>query len=302
MNPFDALLDEAKTAIREGNRDRAWRILHRYIGLNASNVEAWLLLGGLASPSASVHYLEMAAQLAPDDERVVRALAWARGRQTAALNENQDENTQPVAAASVESQPPTSSQPLSENSALRSASGHPKALTTIRRVGTVLFILVIVSLLAIGLSSLITGKVPEVFGRRVVIVTSGSMEPTFYTGSIILINTSPQSYQVGDVVMFWTDEDPSKYITHRIIDSRVVEGATQYQTRGDNNAAPDQTVITDEKIIGKYADFTLPLLGYFFSYIKSRQGILMIIILLGLNLVVTQAFRIRTLLAQARLN
>ena len=71
------LLDQAKAALRRGDRTLARRLAQRYVSAHPGDVEGWLLLGGLSSSNARQAYLLKAAELAPGDTRVKQALAWA---------------------------------------------------------------------------------------------------------------------------------------------------------------------------------------------------------------------------------
>lgn len=307
-------LSKAKTAIRDKNRDKAWRLLHKHISQTPEDVEAWLMLGGLASPESSLAYLRNAEKIAPDDPRVQQAILWANARlehipaqgemsrveiELEAIDDTQPVSIQPyVVLDNTPSNQEANKKILKVQDDTRKPES--KMLTWIKFTALAVLIAIMVFLLAIGVTSLITGNEPQVFGHRIMIVTSGSMEPTFLTGSIILVDVSDsQQHKVGDVVMFWTVEDPEKSITHRIIEITVEDGSRIYRTKGDNNAAPDQAIILDENIIGTYIEVTVPYLGYFFSFIKSRKGILLLAMLFGLFLVVTQVFRIKSLLAQS---
>ncbi|MCB2202510.1 signal peptidase I [bacterium] len=345
------LLQDAKLAVREKNVDKAWQLLHEYIIERPDDVDAWLMLGGLSKPENRLAYIQRAADLAPDDPRVGKALIWARG-QTQAVEEREpvDEGPtspvqiEPASHGSVETQSfepiahePESGEPeVVESSPDETVAATPepgptfvpieppeeynspewygaeanasqekgdepkkKPFKWLQTLFTVLFLVVIFFLLGTGIYAMITGTEPNVFGYQMMMVTSGSMEPTFMTGSIIIVNTNEgQDYQIGDVAMFWTPEDPDRNITHRIISISEQDGRQYYQTQGDYNNAPDQELITIGQIRGKYANFTIPYLGYFFSFIKSRDGILLLAVLLGLYLVITQAFRIRKLMRE----
>src|SRR5699024_1622229 len=82
---------------------------------------------------------------------------------------------------------------------------------------TLLFILLI-SATCLVLITRINGGEPEVFGHQLKVVLSGSMEPTFLTGSIIAVENYAQdrSLKTDDIITFMEDEN--KLITHRIID------------------------------------------------------------------------------------
>lgn len=314
------LLFEAKSALRENNRDKAWRILHKYVSTVPDDIEAWLMLGALAKPESSLNYFRIAERIDSQDSRVRKAIEWAEERNKEAAPEAalyDDEKTSPHHISQEISPEKNQGEIQSLESAgeqgkhvvrekitgdiedKKAQKTPSKAVKVLKYIGLGIFILVIIVLLTIGITSRIKGTAPQIFGRRFIIVTSGSMEPTFYTGSIIVVDTREgQTHELDDVITFWTADDPDLHVTHRIVDITVDEGIRYYQTRGDNNDADDFTLITDENIIGEYTGITIPLLGYFFSFIKSRNGILLIIFLFGLYLVITQAFRIKSLMAE----
>lgn len=74
------LINEAKEALRRGDRTSARRISQIIVNQYPENVEGWLLLGGLSSPKASLVYLQEAQKIAPNDPRVKEAVVWARNR------------------------------------------------------------------------------------------------------------------------------------------------------------------------------------------------------------------------------
>ncbi|MFW5713284.1 MAG: L,D-transpeptidase family protein [Brevefilum sp.] len=71
---------QAKAALRRGDRSQARQIAQRIINQDPQNVDAWLILGGLAAPQNSIGYLERALELKPEDPRVKKAYQWARHR------------------------------------------------------------------------------------------------------------------------------------------------------------------------------------------------------------------------------
>jgi len=88
-----------------------------------------------------------------------------------------------------------------------------------------------------------------------VIVVSGSMEPVFYRGDIILLKgvTSPDQVKVGDVIVYKRPgyEYP---IIHRVryISTVKINGKSEtcYVTWGDNNPVPDPPYPSSEGPLG----------------------------------------------------
>ena len=113
----------------------------------------------------------------------------------------------------------------------------------------------------------------RVVGFRPFAVLSGSMEPTYKTGSIVYVkNVDYHSLEVGDPISFMLDE--KTVATHRIVE--VVPDAEdpetiRYKTKGDNNDAVDGGLVHYKNVIGKVV-FTLPYLGYVASYIQQPPG------------------------------
>ena len=110
-------------------------------------------------------------------------------------------------------------------------------------------------------------------GFKVFTVLSGSMEPTYHTGSVIYVKeVDHTTLQAGDVITFAISED--MVATHRIVgvvpddeDPSVL----RYRTKGDANDSEDGTLVHYKNIIGSPV-FTIPYLGYVASYIQSPPG------------------------------
>ena len=63
-----------------------------------------------------------------------------------------------------------------------------------------------------------------------------------------------------------------KIITHRIIGVKDTNGKVMYETKGDNNNGPDLEPVLAENVVGKYADITVPYVGYLLNYANSKAG------------------------------
>lgn len=82
--------------------------------------------------------------------------------------------------------------------------------------------------------SLVGNQLPMPFGVGAAIVLSGSMEPTFYTGDLIVVREC-ESVAVDDIVVY---QDGGSLVVHRVI---ALEGDT-VTTQGDANNAPDEPI------------------------------------------------------------
>lgn len=110
-------------------------------------------------------------------------------------------------------------------------------------------------------------------GLQVYTVLSGSMEPTYHTGSLIYVKEKDYTdLKPGDVITFMLDEDT--IATHRIVevvpdeeDSTVL----RFRTKGDANDAEDGGLVHYKNVIGTPV-FSIPKLGYLANYIQHPPG------------------------------
>ena len=121
------------------------------------------------------------------------------------------------------------------------------------------------------------------FGYKAYIVRSDSMHEQFAAGDIIFIKQTEVDavYDLvpGTIITFYSI-DPDLYgetVTHMIREKTVYDGQVAYITYG-----------TTTGIIGTYS-FRLPKMGYFFQFIRTPAGYVVVILipflfLIGLNL------------------
>lgn len=140
------------------------------------------------------------------------------------------------------------------------------------------------------IASKLTGKEQNIFGYELKSVLSGSMEPTFLTGSIIAIKTGGDmtGFQPGDVITFMKKENV--FVTHRIIEVIHDGENVLYRTKGDFNNNADGDLVNSSNVIGKYTGFTIPYAGYFFAYASTNIGSALLLIIPGLLLIGNSTF------------
>jgi len=148
---------------------------------------------------------------------------------------------------------------------------------------TTLLYTVLISAMAIVVSMRMSGEDVSLIGYKVKTVLSGSMEPGIQTGSIIAIKEPEPNYtfEKNDVITFITEEE--KIITHRIDEVRKDDGS--YVTKGDANDAADLEPVRQENIIGIYTGLTIPYLGYVSTFVNSKEGLALLLILPGIGLI-----------------
>ena len=132
-------------------------------------------------------------------------------------------------------------------------------------VSTILVALVVI------LALLLVGA--RVIGLQVFTVLSGSMEPTYHTGSLIYVKkVDPYTIEEGQPITFMLDEDT--IATHRVVgivpdeeDPTVI----RFRTKGDANDAEDGSLVHYKNVIGTPI-FSIPYLGYIADYIQHPPG------------------------------
>lgn len=125
---------------------------------------------------------------------------------------------------------------------------------------------------AVALLAVLLGGV-RLIGLSPYVVLSGSMEPTYQTGSLIYVKkVDPFTLKTGDVITFMMNADT--VATHRIAgvvpdeeDSTVV----RFRTKGDANEFEDATLVHYKNVIGTPV-FSIPYLGYLAGYISQPPG------------------------------
>lgn len=161
-----------------------------------------------------------------------------------------------------------------------------KLLKAVSRIGSGMFIVIVCLVAFVVLSSRISGGTPTIAGYQVKAVLSGSMEPTFQTGSIIAIEIKDKHsyYKKGDVITFRMD---GKLITHRITDVKTQNGQAVYKTKGDNNDGADRWTVTQQNVVGMYMGFTIPYVGYALNYSSSKLGSALLLFVPGVLLLIS---------------
>nr|WP_282730802.1 signal peptidase I [Methanobacterium alcaliphilum] len=115
------------------------------------------------------------------------------------------------------------------------------------------------------------------------VVVSGSMEPVFYRGDIVLIEKAnflgieefnAENLQKGDIVIYNATWFPEPVIHRIIYVGTDNNGKKYYVTKGDNNPSPDPTVVYPSQVtskvieLGNYPAF-IPKVGYITLWIRG---------------------------------
>ncbi len=136
------------------------------------------------------------------------------------------------------------------------------------------------------------GKSASFFGKSVLVVVTGSMEPSISEGDHIFIEKcDPDTLKEGDIITFTSHEEDinGKLVTHRII-AKNADGS--FETKGDANPTADKEPVKPSDIEGRYAGRArvFDLIGSF----GSPQKLIMVFVMIPLALV--SLYEVKTLM------
>lgn len=116
--------------------------------------------------------------------------------------------------------------------------------------------------LVLGLAMLVVG-LPAVIGGMPVTVLSGSMEPSYSPGDLVVVqDTAAEDVRVGEVLTYQLRSDDPTLVTHRVISREMSsQGGIQFITQGDTNSAPDAEPVGNHQVVGTVW-YTIPKLGW----------------------------------------
>ncbi len=182
-----------------------------------------------------------------------------------------------------------------------------KAKKIFTRTMTALSVLVFVFGLVIFGSVLnaAAGKVPSVFGFSLLQVTSGSMEPEFMTGSIVIVKeTDATKLKKGDVISFYSSDSAieGKVNTHRIhaVEYSLGSGEPVFITKGDANELPDSQMVWSGSVIGKVVYDFGTVSGSVISVFKNPNVIFFVIVLPLIFITFGEAVNLVTLIVKSK--
>lgn len=142
-------------------------------------------------------------------------------------------------------------------------------MASLKKLWSVLSTLIVIAVVALAI--LLAGV--RIVGLTPYVVLSGSMEPTYHTGSLIYDKkVDPFTLKEGDVITFMVSEDT--LATHRVVGVVPDEdepGTIRFRTKGDANDAEDGTLVHYKNVVGTPV-FTIPYLGYFSNWITHAPG------------------------------
>ncbi len=126
-------------------------------------------------------------------------------------------------------------------------------------------------------------EVPDVMGFSVLKIQTGSMEPEYRTGSVIVTRKVPaDQLEKGDVISFYSTDGQisNKVNTHRIEETYFLKGGErQFVTKGDANQTVDEFPVYERRIIGKVVLNLGVMSGSIIGFLQNPNVILFLIVI-----------------------
>ena len=131
-------------------------------------------------------------------------------------------------------------------------------------------------------------------------IVSGSMEPNIRVYDVIVdfkVN-KPEDLKIGDVITFKSTSSISKdlIVTHRIIDTKIVNGKVEYVTKGDWNSSADSDTAKFDNIIGKVV-LRFPQLGRVQFFLATKMGWFLVVLLPAMCVIIYDVIKLIKLLS-----
>lgn len=176
------------------------------------------------------------------------------------------------------------------------AKKHSPVWLGLKIISMILQWVLIIALIVVAVGSFGT-RIPALakLGLNFFAVTSGSMEPTIPTGSLLLAGKYElEDLKEGDIITFQISNPQNNQratVTHRIAkvtkteeqrptnEEGKTETYVQYsiKTKGDVNNEPDAYEVNSGNVIGLYK-WHLPKLGYVTSFAQTPTGFVSLVI------------------------
>jgi len=172
-----------------------------------------------------------------------------------------------------------------------------RTVTIAGNLAFALMLMVMVTMVFYVVKAKLDGGVPSVAGYKLYTVLSGSMNPTFDTGSVIAVkNVDTNNIKVGDIITFRDPEDANRIVSHRVVEIKKENGSRSFVTKGDANDVRDTAPVPASSVIGR-ANYWVPYMGYLTEFARTKRGLLLLIVLPGALFIVSE---LRNLFKYAR--
>ena len=117
--------------------------------------------------------------------------------------------------------------------------------------------------------------IPVLWGKRPLVVISGSMEPILKVGGILYYEKiNLDDFKKDDILVYQLNEH---IVSHRIVNINEYG----FETKGDNNNSSDSYIVDKNNVIGKGNNWSIPYIGYYADFIYNHKYLLIVMIILS---------------------
>lgn len=149
--------------------------------------------------------------------------------------------------------------------------------TSFKKIVKILQVVLLVLLcFYIGFTLSAPKRTAKILGFKPYAILSNSMKPVFERGDLIVIGKSkPEQLKVGDIIAF--ENNNGIEVVHRLVEINEDFSKYYFKTKADANDYRDYWTISGNQVYGKHL-FTLKYLGHIFLFLRSKYGIVSIIV------------------------
>ncbi len=117
--------------------------------------------------------------------------------------------------------------------------------------------------------------IPVLWGKRPLVVISGSMEPILKVGGILYYEKiNLDDFNKDDILVYQLNEH---IVSHRIVNINEYG----FETKGDNNISNDSYIVDKNNVIGRGNNWSIPYIGYYADFIYNHKYLLIVMIILS---------------------
>lgn len=156
----------------------------------------------------------------------------------------------------------------------------------------------------ISVMSASAGKVPSVLGYSFLQIRTGSMEPDYPIGTVIVTKkVNVYDLKVGDIISFYStaQEIKGQVNTHRIVEiDKTMTGYPVFTTKGDANDFEDPEKVSSINVVGKVIYNIGTVSGSVLSVLRNPKVIFFFIVLPLIFITFGEAVNLVTLVMKSK--
>ena len=117
--------------------------------------------------------------------------------------------------------------------------------------------------------------IPVLWGKRPLVIISGSMEPILKVGGILYYEKiNLDDFKKDDILVYQLNEH---IVSHRIVNINEYG----FETLGDNNNSNYSYIVDKNNVIGRGNNWSIPYIGYYADFIYNHKYLLIVMIILS---------------------